>query len=170
VQAVHWVGSAEYCQKLPKEFCAHFSDTPTPFCWPEAPLLDHLLLQNLIHSILLDEVELALIGQTLPQGSAVMLLASPHAIGRHNIMPSARVESCRAFPDKIDPAILKGVPLAHRIDASKGGVVWQMNALVQTMLAKKRSGGLLRSSITYEEQPVKSLSHKGTLVSRIELV
>ena len=165
IQAVHWVGSAEYCQQLPKDLCALIPDIPTPFCWPQAPLLDHLLLQNLIRSILLDEVELALIGQTGSQGSAAMLLSSPQAVGRYNILPSARVESCRAFPDKVDPAILKGVPTAQRLDANAGDVVWQMNLLVQMMLAEKKSGGLLRSSATRKKLPVRS-----ALVIRIELV
>jgi hypothetical protein len=60
---------------------------------------------------------------------------------------------------------LKGVPTAQRLDANAGDVVWQMNLLVQMMLAEKKSGGLLRSSATRKKLPVRS-----ALVIRIELV
>jgi hypothetical protein len=170
VQAAHWIGSKECCQNLAEETCAHLPDMPTPFCWTEAPLLDHLLLQNLIRSIMLDEIELVLIGQTNAQGTAVMLLSSPQAVGRYNILPAVRMESCRAFPDKLETAFAKGIPTTQRFNANAGDVVWQMNSLVQTMLASKKSGGLLQSRASQQGRSVKRPSRRGTLAIRIELV
>jgi hypothetical protein len=80
------------------------------------------------------------------------------------------MESCWVFPDKLETAFAKGIPTTQRFNANAGDVVWQMNSLVQTMLASKKSGGLLQSRVSQRGRSVKSPSRRGTLAIRIELV
>jgi hypothetical protein len=76
-----------------------FAPELAAFLWPAAPLLDHYILQSAARSLQTRQRDLIIVGQFsgpliagdgLEQAGA-LLLASPAAIGRHNLGPRARI-------------------------------------------------------------------------------
>lgn len=83
-----WLG------KAPAEF-----DPPGAFFgWAQAPLLDHTLLHAAGRMLLTGGAELLIIGEQVGEGWAAALLASSNAIGRHNLLPVARLTAFTTLP------------------------------------------------------------------------
>jgi hypothetical protein len=82
-----------------------FSPGLSAFLWPAAPLLDHYILQSNARAMQLNARDVVILGQFAAPGggphqpghAAVVLLASPAAVGRHNLAPQARLAALLAF-------------------------------------------------------------------------
>jgi hypothetical protein len=77
-----------------------FSPDLVTLQWPSTPLLVHYTLQAAVRAVTAGERDLIIISQFgqvghLTQDLAVsLLLASPKAVGRHNVVPRARFSAC----------------------------------------------------------------------------
>lgn len=88
LQELHWLGGDdEYWLSsldLQNEQAARFQ-------WPAGPLLAHFVLQACSRAVESGERDLILLGQETGGRAVLLLLASPAAVGRHNLAPRVRV-------------------------------------------------------------------------------
>lgn len=106
LQEIHWLESSANLLEpglLAQTRDIGLLDTLAVFQWPSAPLLAHFVLQAAVRSIAAGERDLVLVaqfGQTgqLSQDHLIMLLlASPQAVGRHNLAPQVRFARMRSL-------------------------------------------------------------------------
>lgn len=98
------------------------------YSWQEQPLLAHILLHNAARALESGERDLIVLLQAGGENAAALLLASPAAVGRYNLLPRARMSlrlalRCSAddFAQVVETAI--GQPLAQRIGVAAGAAV-----------------------------------------------
>lgn len=78
------------------------------FNWQASSGLDHYLLNSIIRAALTDDVDLAAVFQREAQQSGLVLIASPKAVGRYNLLPAARISECWETPlNSSDTALWK---------------------------------------------------------------
>jgi hypothetical protein len=88
LDAVFWIGGDLHPVVIEEE---GIPPTLPFFTWPGLPLLDHFMLHDACRSILSGDCDLIVIGQQLGNIAGAALLASPKAVGRHNLMPRAKM-------------------------------------------------------------------------------
>ena len=95
LQEIHWQSASPQPLTLSS---IETSPDVVLFQWPDLPDLDHLLLHSTSRAILAGERELVLLGQEWQHHTAAVLLASPAAVGKYNLLPLARIESRLTLP------------------------------------------------------------------------
>lgn len=135
LQEVHWHGGdQDFWLSSSLGPSAGFSPDLARFQWPAVALLAHLELQNCARAIEAGERDLVLLAQEAGDQVVVLLLASPAAVGTHNLSPMARLDlrfalssapagllkSARTALDKADkeqePAEIQWIASARRLE------------------------------------------------------
>jgi len=91
VQEIHWHGGGDeyWLSGLGETY--GFANEMARFFWPVTPLLAHTLLHLTARVLISGERELVILAQETGEQAAALLLASPAAVGRYNLVPRARV-------------------------------------------------------------------------------
>jgi len=104
IQEMHWFAlpvdsSAESSSEL-----ANHIPKAAIFQWSSGSALEHYVLQSTARAIQCGERALIVLGQSWESQSTALLLSSPSAVGRYNLLPKARFSarfSINAAPDKV---------------------------------------------------------------------
>lgn len=102
VQEIHWHGGEdEYWLNRLGE--AHgFGTDLARFFWPVTPLLPHTILQLTARAVESGDRDLVLLAQESSGRAVALLLASPAAVGRHNLIPRARIGAKLSLSGSVD--------------------------------------------------------------------
>jgi hypothetical protein len=153
VQEIHWLSPAG----LPAAIAQPAFPTGVPvFDWPPAEQLDHEILQSAARALQLGDRDLILVGQewqapdaALPLACAALLLGSPTAIGRYNLMARGRMAlrlSMGAGPQEFLAAA--GSVLASRSRVAREAYQRRAETLARALAA----GGIDPSSQEAEDE------------------
>jgi hypothetical protein len=170
VEELHWLAAP-----LNKSECLGdgFPASLPIFYWDMPGMQDHFLLQATGRAVMLEQRSLAVIAVEKQGKLAIVVLASPRAVGRYNLMPHARLVFLPSLqsnekPDQIAAHLLEPVQLsldqvtwlAEPNKRAPGGAVQLINRLVKK-LDKNKGNYALLVSLTTRGQAL------GTLVERI---
>jgi len=88
IQELHWLGGDDefWLSSVEGE-----NDQMVRFQWPAGPLLAHYMLQSCVRTIESGETDLILLAQEVGGQAVLLMLASPSAVGRHNLSPRVRI-------------------------------------------------------------------------------
>ena len=145
---------------------------PITFLWPRHASQSGFILHDVCRSLLIREQNLTLLAEKDQDAAHFVLLASPQALGRYNLMPHAHIAAwwtlppmaLSALPQKLDksgfdPELVRWIigegglgqnaivtfPAAQAVEKGPESLLGKLNLLIQRLDETKCSHGLLLS-------------------------
>ncbi len=142
VQEVHWLSE----NSAFKERRSHGFAAQTPvFSWPSDQLIDHAVLHSMARSLQCEDRDVVIVGQSWagysdspedPGTAVALLLGSPKAVGRYNLLPAARLSLRMALSGPAQELPAAAVSNLHaRTQTAQKAAARKAEALASTLSA-----------------------------------
>ncbi|HEX9018505.1 MAG TPA: hypothetical protein VF806_04935 [Anaerolineaceae bacterium] len=124
IQEIHWHGGDEEFWLSGLGQSDDFSPSLARFHWPVTALLPHVILQSAGRALESGDRDLVILAQETAGTLITLLLASPAAVGRHNLTPRARLSTKLTFSSTPDGPLPAALTALEKSGQAASEIAW----------------------------------------------